>query len=136
MLNQHFCAFLLNNFIGSSDPNLTNNTIFFIRRSRRVRIFDPFRNLMTSKILDFTGYKGLTCNYKGFSYYDVIKKFPHAGLMRTFQISKKGVIYFRKNAKPRSTNFFPGSFIEEPLLTPLYLKIATPEQGHLYDVNY
>ena len=119
MLNQHFCAFLLNNFIGSSDPNLTNNTIFFIRRSRRVRIFHPFRNLMTSKILDFTGYKGLTCNYKGFSYYDVIKKFPHAGLMRTFQISKEGVIYFRKNAKPRSTNIFPGSFIEEPLLTPL-----------------
>ena len=107
MLNQHFCAFLLNNFIGSSDPNLTNNTIFFIRRSRRVRIFDPFRNLMTSKILDFPGYKGLTCNYRGLSYYDVIKKFPHAGLMRTFQISKKGVIYFRKNAKSRSTNFFP-----------------------------
>ena len=93
--------------MGSGDPILTNNTIFFIRRSRRVRIFDPFRNLMTSKILDFTGYKGLTCNYRGLSYYDVIKKFPHAGLMRTFQISKKGVIYFRKNAKSRSTNFFP-----------------------------
>ena len=26
--------------------------------------------------------------------------------MWTFQISKKGVIYFRKNAKSRSTNFF------------------------------
>ena len=94
-------------YMGSGDPILTNNTIFFIRRSRRVRIFDPFRNLMTSKILDFPGYKGLTCNYRGLSYYDVIKKYPHAGLMRTFQISKKGVIYSRKNEKSRRTNFFP-----------------------------
>ena len=101
-------------YMGSGDPILTNNTIFFIRRSRRVRIFDPFRNLMTSKILDFPGYKGLTCNYRGLSYYDVIKKFPHAGLMRTFQISKKGVIYFRKNAKSRSTNFFPSWKLYSP----------------------
>ena len=107
MLIQHLLQFERVIYMGSGDPILTNNTIFFIRRSRRVRIFDPFRNLMTSKILDFPGYKGLTCNYRGLSYYDVIKEFPHAGLMRTFQISKKGVIYFRKNAKSRSTIFFP-----------------------------
>ena len=112
--------------MGSGDPILTHNTIFFIRRSRRVRIFDPFRNLMTSKILDFTGYKGLTCNYRGLSHYDVIKKFPHAGLMRTFQILKERVIYFRKNAKPQSTYFFPGSFIKEPLLTPLLGYVIPP----------
>ena len=83
--------------------------------------------------MDFTGYKGLTCNYKGFSYYDVIKKFPHAGLMRTFQILKERVIYLQKNAKPQSTYFFPGSFIKEPLLTPLFTKRSLQNRLRVID---
>ena len=83
-------------YMGSGDPILTNNTIFFIRRSRRVRIFDPFRNLMTSKILDFPGYKGLTCNYRGLSYYDVIKNFPMPDLCGLFKFWKRGSYTFEK----------------------------------------
>ena len=89
-------------YMGSGDPILTNNTIFFIRRSRRVRIFDPFRNLTRSKILDFTGY-----NYRGLSYYDVIKNFPMPDLCGIFKFRKSGSYAFEKMYNLEVQIFFP-----------------------------
>ena len=50
--------------MGSGDPIVTNNTIFFVYRSRRIRIFGLFRNFMTSKIELYSVIRVLTWNFR------------------------------------------------------------------------